>query len=61
MNLLHRLWLLLTGRSVPNPREQALRTHANRVAAVAHGRAERIRRGDEVRADYRRGDKRIGW
>ncbi len=58
MSLLHRLWLAITGRRTPNPKEQALRTHAVRVAAVAHGRAEQIRR-DRMRDDYSLADQRL--
>ena len=56
MTLLQRVWLAITGKHIPNPKEQALRTHAGRVAAVAHTRAAEIR-GDRLRADYRRADE----
>ena len=59
MSFLRRLWHAVIGRPVPNPKEQQLRTHARRLAVVAHARAADLR-GDQVRADYRRADRRIG-
>lgn len=58
MSIVRRLWQAITGRMPSNPREQRLRTNANRLAVVAHAQAAEMR-GERVRADYRRADRRI--